>query len=164
MDRYRTWQAEIAVLHYVTWCSILFLWATAAWSQESEPPQAAVAGAKRSLSKDPPGMKRLMSGYDVWIDAVNKRVVLDGVVCLREGQLEMLACVKGTKEHESILAVDTKAFVVHAGLLAVGAEVGTPVQFQPAYKPATGTRDRHQFDLDRQERPGPSRSSSGLDS
>ena len=84
-------------------------------------------------------MKRLMADYDVWIDPANKRVVLDGVVCLREGQLEMLACVKGTKEHESILAVDTKAYAVHAGLLAVGAQAGTPVQFQPAYKPATGT-------------------------
>ncbi len=85
-------------------------------------------------------MKRLMADYDVWIDPGNKRVVLVGGVCLREGQLEMLACGKGTKEHESILAVDTNAFEVHAGLLAVGAQAGTPVQFQPAYKPATGPK------------------------
>ncbi|MEX2113942.1 MAG: YdjY domain-containing protein [Pirellulales bacterium] len=95
--------------------------------------------AKRPLSKDPPGMKRLMPEYDVWIDPKNKRVVMDGTVVLREGQLEMFACPRGTKEHESIVAVDTKAYAVHAGLLAVGAEVGTPVQFQPEYKPATGT-------------------------
>jgi hypothetical protein len=94
--------------------------------------------AKRPLSKDPPGMKRLMPEYDVWIDPKNKRVVMDGTVVLREGQLEMFACPLGTKEHESIVAVDTKAYAVHAALLAVGAEVGTPVQFQPEYKPATG--------------------------
>jgi hypothetical protein len=141
MERYRTWRPTIAALHCLTLCSILAVWISTVSSQESEAPaHPAVADAKRSPSKDPPGMKRLMSGYDVWIDPVNKRVVLDGVVCLREGQLEMLACVKGTKEHESILAVDTKAFAVHAGLLAVGAEVGMPVQFQPAYKPATGTQ------------------------
>ena len=101
--------------------------------------QADAAVAKRSLSKDPPGMKRLMPDYDVWIDPKNKRVVVDGTVCLREGQLEMFACPKGTKEHESIVAVDTKAYAVHAGLLALGAQVGTPVEFQPKYKPATGT-------------------------
>ena len=103
----------------------------------SEPTQP--AEARRALAKDPPGMKRLMSGYDVWIDPKNHRVVLDGTVCLREGQLEMFACPKGTKEHESIVAVDSKAYVVHAGLLAVGAQPGTPAQFQPTYKPATGS-------------------------
>jgi len=96
-------------------------------------------GAKRAPSKDPPGMKRLMKGYDVWIDPAHKRIVVDGNIVLREGQLEMFACPRGTKEHESIVAVDTMAYAVHAGLLAVGAKAGTPVQYQPTYKPATGT-------------------------
>ena len=96
-------------------------------------------GPKKILSKDPPGMKRLQPDADVWIDPKNKRVVMDGVVCLRAGTLEMLVCLKGTKEHESIIAVDTKAFAVHAALLAVGAKAGTPVRFQPKYQPATGT-------------------------
>ncbi len=80
----------------------------------------------KKLSKDPPGMKRLQPDADVWIDPKNKRVVMDGVVCLRAGTLEMLACTKGTKEHESILAVDTKAMAVHAALLAVGARRPAP--------------------------------------
>lgn len=84
-------------------------------------------------------MKRLLKGYDVWVDPTHKRVVVDGTVVLREGPLEMLACTRGTKEHESVLAADTKAYAVHAGLLAVGADAGTPVQFRPDYKPATGT-------------------------
>jgi hypothetical protein len=100
---------------------------------------ASAKTAAKPLAKDPPGMKRLMPGADVWIDPKNKRVVLDGTVCLRQGQLEMFACLKGTKEHESIIAADTKAYAVHAALLAVGAQAGTPVQFQPSYKPATGT-------------------------
>jgi hypothetical protein len=49
------------------------------------------------------------------------------------------SCPRGTKEHESIIAADTRAYAVHAGLLAVGAEAGTPVQYQPEYKPATGS-------------------------
>ncbi len=92
-----------------------------------------------STSKDPPGMKRLMKGYDVWIDPAHKRVVVDGTVCLREGQLEMLSCPRGTKEHEAIIAADTKAYAVHAGLLAVGALAGSPVQYQPDYVPAKGS-------------------------
>jgi len=114
---------------------------------QSDPPDAAAGDApqpsepqrKGPLAKDPPGMKRLMPNYDVWIDPAHKRVVVDGTVVLREGQLEMLACPRGTKEHESILAADTKAYAVHAGLLAVGADAGGPVQYQPNYIPAKGS-------------------------
>jgi hypothetical protein len=125
--------------------AILFLafavMALPVWSEEpaAGAKQTSTKPAARPLAKDPPGMKRLMPGYDVWIDPKNKRVVLDGTVCLREGQLEMFACIKGTKEHESIVAADTKAYAVHAALLAVGAQSGTPVEFQPDYKPATGS-------------------------
>ena len=74
----------------------------------------------------------------VLLDTAGKRLILKGEVCLREGLLEMLACLKQTKEHEAILRVETKAQVVHAGLLALGAESGQPVQFIPDYQPATG--------------------------
>jgi hypothetical protein len=53
--------------------------------------------------------------------------------------LEMFACTRNTKEHEAIVSADTKAYLVHAGLLALGAEVGHPVQFQPEFKPPEGT-------------------------
>jgi hypothetical protein len=104
-----------------------------------EPASLPSTKPSKVLSKDPPGMTRLMPDADAWIDPKNKRVVLDGVVCLRAGTLEMFACLKGTKEHESILAVDTKAYPVHAALLAVGAKPGAPVQFQPKYRAASGT-------------------------
>ena len=105
----------------------------------AEADAAQSADVKKVLSKDPPGMKRLQPDADVWIDPKNKRVVMDGVVSLRAGTLEMFACLKGTKEHESIVAVDTKAFPVHVALMAVGAEAGSPVRFQPKYRPPTGT-------------------------
>ena len=46
--------------------------------------------------------------------------MIDGQICLNKGMLEMFAVPKGTKEHESIVSVNTKAQVVHAALLAVG--------------------------------------------
>jgi hypothetical protein len=74
----------------------------------------------------------------VLLDKPGRRLVLKGEVCLREGVLEMLVCLKRTKEHESIFAVDTKAQIVHAGLIALGFEPGKPAQFMPEYKPASG--------------------------
>src|SRR6185503_19951057 len=88
-------------------------------------------------SLDSPAMTRLAPNYDIWIDPKRKIVVVDGKVVLREGALEMFACPKGTKEHESIVAVNSNAQFVHAGLIAVGAEPGHPVVFAPEYKPAT---------------------------
>jgi pimeloyl-ACP methyl ester carboxylesterase len=52
----------------------------------------------------------------------------------------MFACPRGTKEYESVVAVNAKAFAVHTALLAVGAKSGHPVRFQPEYAPATGSR------------------------
>lgn len=86
------------------------------------------------LSKE---LKKLADNLS--IDVKNKWVVLDGSVVLREGPpLEMFACLKNTKEHESIVSVGVKAFQVHGALLAIGAKQGTPVQFAPEYKAATG--------------------------
>lgn len=76
---------------------------------------------------------------NVWVDTKRKWVILEGQVCLREGPpLEMFACLAGTKEHESVVSIETKAYMVHAALLAVGARPGTPVKFDPKYQPATG--------------------------
>jgi len=86
------------------------------------------------------GLVRLSPKFDVWVDAKRKRVVMLGEVALRKGFLELFACLKGTKEHESIVSIDTSATLVHTALLAVGAEAGHPVKFRPKYRPARGTR------------------------
>jgi hypothetical protein len=86
----------------------------------------------------PAGLVKLSKTNDVWLDTKRKAVVVDGQVCLREGQLEMFACPKGTKEHESVVSLNCKAEEVHAALLAAGAKPGTPVSFDPEYKPARG--------------------------
>ena len=75
----------------------------------------------------------------LWVDLKRKWVIADGEICLREGQLEMLACPQGTKEHESVVSVKSSARFVHAALLAVGAKTGTPVKFDPDYIPASGS-------------------------
>lgn len=92
----------------------------------------------------PEGAQRLSKKGRAWMDKQKHHVIVDGRISLRRGLLEMFACPPNTKEHESIVAVDSEAFVLHAGLLAVGAEPGTPVQFVPEYQAPTGT----QIDID----------------
>ncbi len=88
------------------------------------------------------GLKRLTKDNGVWVDPKRRRVVIAGRVVCRRGPLEMFACPRQTKEHESVVAVNTKAFVVHAALLALGVEPGRPVQFDPEYRPAQGPEIR----------------------
>ena len=87
---------------------------------------------------EPEGARRLSPKFDVWVDPKQGVVIVDGQVSLRRGVLEMFACIRNTKEHESVVTVDTEAFLVHTGLILLGAEPGTPVQFVPEYKPPTG--------------------------
>ena len=97
-------------------------------------------GAEAPPTEAPlPGLKRLAPNAEVWLDPAKKQLVMRGEVVLRRGPLELFACLKRTKEHEAIVAVDTKAYVVHAGLIACGAEAGNPAKFQPVFTPARGT-------------------------
>jgi hypothetical protein len=106
---------------------------------QSEP--AANPGPPPKNPTDPKAeLKRLSPKYDVWMDLKNKQVIMEGQVCLTNGLLELFACIKGTKEHESVVSVNTKAFVVHAALLAIGAKPGSPVKFDPQYTAATGPK------------------------
>lgn len=84
-------------------------------------------------------MVRVMKDYDVWLDLKRKWIVVDGRVCLREGELEMFACTRDSKEHESVVTLNTKSRFIHAALLATGARIGNVVKFTPEYVPASGT-------------------------
>ena len=72
------------------------------------------------------------------IQGKRRRVLVNATVCLRQGQLEQLLCRKNTKEHEAILSAAVDARKIHEALLLAGATEGSPVQYQPAYRPPTG--------------------------
>ncbi len=76
----------------------------------------------------------------VLADMQAKKLIVESKVALREGLLEMLLCKSHTKEHESVLAFDGKAYILHAGLVALGIDSGKPVEFEPAYKEPQGTK------------------------
>lgn len=112
------------------------------------------------LLEHPEKLTRLNPDKPVWVDKENKLVILQGWVCQTRVPLEFFICqgkgflrtmpyeeegmpgtilqFNGPKCHESILSVDVPASIIHAGLLAIGAQPGKPVQFQPEYTPPTG--------------------------
>ena len=85
-----------------------------------------------------PELTRLSPKHAIWIDAESKHLIVGGSVTLTDGPIEFFACPRKTKEHESIVAVDATAKLVHAGLLAIGLRPGSPASFYPEFKPATG--------------------------
>ncbi len=95
-------------------------------------------GAKIDRDFKPnPAWKQL--GESLWFDRAGKRIVLRARVSIRDGGLEHLLCRKGTKEHEAILATPAQPKLIHAGLLALGAEPGRTVRYKPEFSPPSGT-------------------------
>ena len=90
------------------------------------------------LVDDPKNLQRLDPVDLVWITRDRDSVVVQGQICQTQAPLETFACLRGTKEHESVVVVYSAASIIHAGLLATGIEPGNPVQFYPDFIPARG--------------------------
>ena len=86
----------------------------------------------------PNSWTRLSPKHEIWVDLNKKQVIAGGFICLNAGPLEVFVCPRQTKEHESVVSINSTAELVHAALLAVEAVPGKPVQWVPEYKPATG--------------------------
>ena len=127
--------------------SLILLFLAPVSAQPPDHPKTESDGAQSKESPEPlarpdfeiPGIPLNQNGT-VKLDRERKRLLLVAHVCLREGVLEMLVCKKQTKEHEAILTIDADAFVIHTGLLALKAEPGKPVRYEPDYKAPTGTK------------------------
>lgn len=103
--------------------------------------EASTAGKLETTEKPSPGLqaaleKLVMPG--VKIDVDQWCVDIDARVCLVEGMLELIACTKNTKEHESIISVEAKPSHIHTALLLLRAKPGNPAM-QKALDPE-GTR------------------------
>jgi hypothetical protein len=114
---------------------LLLLLMLALAAPPAEPPGRGPKADADAIQPDP-AWKPLDNS--LWFDARGRRLILRARVVLREGALEHLLCLKGTKEHEAILATDAAPYKIHAGLLATGAQTGHPVQFLPRFVPPSG--------------------------
>ena len=75
------------------------------------------------------------------VNVAERYVDIEATVCLDEGMLELVACTKGTKEHESIVAVEASPMHIHTALLVLGATNGHPAIRQPHEPPDVGWID-----------------------
>lgn len=113
------------------------------------------------IFEDPSELVRFHPEKPIWVDKKRENVVLQGWVCQKRAMLEFFLCqgtggirtfpyedetgkpatmlmFNGTKCHESVLCADVPGHFIHTALLALGAEPGKPVQFQPEFIPPTG--------------------------
>jgi len=102
--------------------------------QQSNDPDASTPQPQETDRIDFPG---------ITIDLKKQRVDIEATVCLVNGRLELIACTRGTKEHESILSVRARPKHVHLGLLLLGAKNG-----KPAMRRLVGDDDRTQRWID----------------
>lgn len=90
----------------------------------------------------------------IWLDASARVVEFAGVIPINAHDerapnvyLEVLACSRDTRDHEAVVVTDAKPSQVHAALLAIGLEPGTPGSYswqgeQVQASPPTGPRVR----------------------
>ncbi len=83
-------------------------------------------------------LERIDKCSPLWIDKKNKTVVLVGETCQASYPLEFFATLPD-RNYEAAVVVTTPPYLVHACLVALGAEPGHPAKFEPKFEPATGT-------------------------
>jgi hypothetical protein len=115
----------------------LVIWGSAGCDDSASKNEA----AKAPPPPPEPEAKKTLLGPNVFLEIQGKRrrVLISAEVCLRRGALELFLCRKESKEHESIVHAEIDGRDVHAGLIAAGAEAGSPVRYLPKFSPPHGT-------------------------
>lgn len=100
----------------------------------------AAAGKAAMLKKVSPELKEALGKLDMPGVKINPEewcVDVEATVCLHEGMLELIACTKDTKEHESIIRVDARPSHIHTALLLLRAKPGHPAMHKAIDKEGT---------------------------
>ena len=81
--------------------------------------------AEESLERpSPKGIIQLAGGIECHLDS--REVLIPAFIAIDSGWIEQIACLRGTREHESIFVVDCQPSLVHSALLLIGLESGVP--------------------------------------
>jgi hypothetical protein len=122
------WRKSAVALWWGRCINVAFL-GVSLCAQEPTPPKTdsavPAAGQDDSRKKSQEDTQRVkMPGIE--INPVERVVSVDAEICLEEGALELIACTKDSKEHESIVVIHARPSHVHAALLLLGARNGHP--------------------------------------
>lgn len=97
-----------------------------------------LAALPEVLQRELEGATPLNPEGTVLLNLKHKSVILRTEVACRDCILEMLLVPEGNREHETILRIRSKAYVIHTALLALGLEPGKPAEFSPDFVAPTG--------------------------
>ena len=98
------------------------------------PPQAAQLEKPEQKDLQIP----LQLGPDIRVDRRKSEVIIRSQIASRNGFLEQLVCKAGTREHESLLAVEAAPKMIHAAFLAAGFTPGSPGSWTETQPDASG--------------------------
>lgn len=109
-------------------------------AESPAPPVPAPPPAEGTESPAEAQFQELLAGMGVRLLAAERRLEVNGWVNMQSGLVEVFACAPQGKTHEAVVVLDCVPRGLHAGLLALDLEPGTPVEFGTgdAYKPPTG--------------------------
>ena len=94
----------------------IFFFLCVGWGEEPAP----------KLSPEMGQALRKLNLPGITLNLEERCVDVNATVCLHEGLLELVACTKGSKEHESILSIAARPMHIHTAMLLMGASPGTP--------------------------------------
>lgn len=97
--------------------------------------KAESAGAEEAPADLAEKIRAIFPG--VRINSKERFIDVDSVVCLSEGYLEVIACAKDSREHESLVMVKAKPSHIHAALLLIGSKPGNPAMRKPVDEEGT---------------------------
>ena len=107
-----------------------------------EPPAPiARGGLAASRHAEPPKSEVIRFARGLEVDRTQREVRIAAQAALDEGWLEQAVCLAGTREHESLLAIEVVPRLVHAALLLVGLEPGRPGSWMLAEDGVTVRRE-----------------------
>jgi hypothetical protein len=115
---------------------VLALFSNLSWGDEPAPaakpgPVVEPAPGKPPTNPAPESARKNLKLPGLVADFQKRCVDLEASICLDRGFLELIACTKGSKEHESIVAIEAKPMHIHAALLLLGANPGNPAMRRP---------------------------------
>jgi len=115
----------------------LFVVPTAVAQEQAQAPPAENPKPKQAVDPIAQAIKQVNEQDNgITINKEDSYVDVKATVCLRRGDfLEMFACTKDTREHESILVIDAMPSKIHLGLLLLGLEPGKPLSYDMKLDP-----------------------------
>ena len=122
--------SAVTALLALSLTTVLVLFPHLSWGDGPAPVDRPAPGKPATTSAPKSPLKNVkLPG--LLISLKERYVDLEGTICLDRGCLELIACTKGSKEHESIVAIEARPTHIHAALLLLGANPGNPAMRRP---------------------------------